>query len=333
MKEYTYLDYPIKVYGIPHFDERRCLKRLPDEVIEKVPSLEFLGRRPMGARLGFRTNSENITVKIEFETMSVDIGMSIYSCQSAFVFAGAHTSSRFLGLAANCNYESKACERAFRKSAKMEDITVFLPRNEILKSISVLIDDEAEIEPPTPYKYEKPIVYYGSSITEGGIACNVSNGYNAIISRHLDTDYINLGFSGNAKGELAMADFINTIDMSIFVYDYDHNAPTVEHLASTHELFFKRIREKHPTLPIVMLTRPCANYGEDERARREVVRTTYENALSGGDKNVYFIDGETYFKDDPDRELCFIDTVHPNDLGFYKMAQVVEPVIKKILEA
>ena len=332
MKEYTYKDSPIKVFGIPHFEKHKTLTRLPDEVIKKVPSLEFLGRRPMGARLGFRTNSERFTVKIEFETLSVDIGMSIYACQSAYVFVGERPTSRYLGLVNAYNYETKVCERTFTKSDKTEDVTIFLPRNEILKNVWIYIEDDATIEPPTPYKYSKPMLFYGSSITEGGIACNVCNGYNAMISRHLDADYYNLGFSGNAKGELEIADFINTIDISLFVYDYDHNAPTVEHLKATHEPFFKRIREKQPSLPIVMITRPHANHGEDELARKAVVRATYENAIKNGDKNVYFIDGESFFKNDPDKELCFIDTIHPNDLGFYKMTKVIEPVIKKILE-
>ena len=333
MRELTYKDYPIKVFGIPHFEKHLTLTRLPDQLIENLPNLAFLGRRPMGARLGFRTNSDKFTVKIEFETLSVDIGMSIYACQSAYVFVGDRPTSRFLGIANPCNYESKVFENTFTKGGEMEDVTIFLPRNEIIKNVWIYIEDGAQIEEPTPYKYSKPMLFYGSSITEGGIACNVTNGYNAVISRHLDADYYNLGFSGSARGELEMADFINTIDMSLFVYDYDHNAPTVEHLRSTHEPFFKRIRQKHPTLPILMLTRPHASHGEDENARREVVRATYENAIKQGDKNVYFIDGKSFFENDLDKELFFIDTVHPNDLGFYKMVQVIEPVIKKILEA
>ena len=187
------------------------------------------------------------------------------------------------------------------------------------------------MEAPTPYRYEKPVLYYGSSITEGGIANSPANGYNAILSRRLDADYINLGFSGNAKGELAMADYINTLDFSVFVYDYDHNAPTVEHLAATHEPFFRRIREAHPTVPVIMLTRPHATYGEDEIARRAVVKATYDHAKAEGDENVYFIDGETYFLDYPERELCFIDTIHPNDIGFLRMADTIEPLLKKLL--
>lgn len=219
-----------------------------------------------------------------------------------------------------------------KKGSTLEDVIVWLPRNEIISDIEIEIEDGAVMLEPTPYKYSKPILYYGSSITEGGCCESVTNGYNAIISRHLDVDYYNFGFSGNACGDFDMAEYIAGIDMSIFVYDYDHNASSPEYLADTHEAFFKVIREKNPELPVVMMTRPAERYGEDEKKRREVVRATYQRALDSGDKNVYFIDGETFFGDF-DRELCTVDTVHPNDLGFYKMASVVEPVIKSILES
>jgi hypothetical protein len=230
------------------------------------------------------------------------------------------------------NYNSKVCEASFSKgNDDMEDILIWLPRNEIIANINLTFPDNATVTTPTPYKYSKPILYYGSSITEGGCAYNINNGYNAIISQHLDVDYYNLGFSGSAKGELPVADFINTLDISIFVYDYDHNAPTIEHLESTHEPFFKRIREVHPNLPIIMMTRPAVIYGDHEKKRREVVLKTYNNAIASGDKNVYFIDGESFFGD-KDRHLCTADGIHPNDLGFYRMAECVEPVIKAILE-
>lgn len=332
MKSYSIFEKPIKVFGIPNFEKNKKLTRLPDDVIEKIPTLDFLGRRCPGGRIGFKTNSSAVGIRAKFKTLSPDIGMSIYSCQSFHAYVGSKQNSKFIGLMPPYNYESLEFERILHKNDEMEDVLIFLPRNEIIENVEILLDDNAEILPPTEYKYQKPIVYYGSSITEGGISCNPANAYNAIISRHLDVDYINLGFSGNAKGEIPMAEFINTLDFSIFVYDYDHNAPTVEHLKNTHEQFFKKIREAHKEVPIIMLTRPYANYGEDEKARREVIKSTYENALKQGDKNVYFIDGETYFKDFEDKELCFIDTIHPNDLGFHKMAQVIEPIVKEVLE-
>ena len=328
---YKYNEKPLRIFGAPEFEKTKKIRRLPDEVMEAVPSLSFLGRRCPGARLCFRTNATSFTLKITLETLNLDRGMALYSAQSAFVFIGDRQRSRFAGIAIPENYENKYYQRTFSKSAEMEDVTVWLPRNEIIADIEVEVPDGTAVEEPTPYKYAKPILYYGSSITEGGCCCNVSNAYNAIISRHLDVDYYNLGFSGNARGELPVADYINSLDLSLLVMDYDHNARTVEELLETHDRFFQRIREKHPTLPVLMVTRPSARYGEDERKRREVVKQTYEKAISAGDKNVYFQDGEALFGSE-DRELCMTDTVHPNDLGFYKMASVLEPIIRGILE-
>jgi len=129
-----------------------------------------------------------------------------------------------------------------------------------------------------------------------------------------------------------MADYINTLDMGAFVYDYDHNAPTVEHLAKTHKPFFERIREAHPDIPILMMTRPAEIYYDDYKARREVVRATYDVAVAAGDKNVYFIDGETFYGE-TNRNLCSIDGCHPNDLGFFRMANVIRPTLEKMLES
>ena len=331
MKKYSYKDSPIKVCGVVDFENKRKIQRLPDELIEKIPRLSFLGKRCNGARLCFQTDSEHIKIKVTLETLATDIGMSIFSCQSAFVYAGNRPNSRFLGLVHPKSYEEKTFEGTLTKARELEDIVVWLPRNEIIADIEVSIDDGAQMLAPTPYKYSKPILYYGSSITEGGCCETLTCGYNAIISRHLDVDYYNFGFSGNARGDLNMAEYIAGIDMSIFVYDYDHNAPTVEHLALTHEPFFKVIRKRNPNLPIIMMTRPAITYYDEEIRRRDIVRTTYEHALQAGDKNVYFFDGETFFGE-CDRELCTVDRVHPNDLGFYRMASVIEPIIKDILE-
>ena len=117
--------------------------------------------------------------------------------------------------------------------------------------------------------------------------------------------------------------------MSVFVYDYDHNAPVPEHLQITHEPFFRIIREANPDLPIVMMNRPKFYLTEAEKERRAIIETTYQNALKAGDKNVYFISNE---------ELCAlcadegtVDGCHPTDYGFASMAQAVGDVLEKIL--
>ena len=328
---YSYKDKPIKVFGVPNFEKTKIFERVPSELREKLPSLSFLGRRTPGARIGFRTDAPKFKIKIELEAVNPDIGLSIYACQSAYVYLGQRQKSKLLGIVNPSNYGITSFEKTFYKGEGVNEVAVFLPRNEVIKNVEVEIDDEYAIFEPTPYKYSLPAIFYGSSITECAAAENPCASYVALVSRHLDLDFYNLGFSGNCKGETEMADYINSLDFSVLVYDYDHNAPTPEHLEKTHEPFFKRIREAHPYVPVIMITRPVAEFGDEEKKRRDIVKKTYENAINNGDKNVYFVDGEDFFKDFDDRAVCFVDTVHPTDLGFYKMMEKIEPVILRAL--
>ena len=197
-----------------------------------------------------------------------------------------------------------------------------------VKELYIGLQKDAVLKEAKPYKNTKPIVYYGSSVTQGGCASRPGMSYQAIISREFDYDYINLGFSGNGRAEDEIAEYISNLDMSVFVYDYDYNAPTPEYLEETHEKMFKTIREKQPDLPIIMMSRPKFFLNDRERKRRSIIETTYKNAISAGDKNVYFIDGEAL------TELCkdegTVDGTHPTDFGFVSMANAVSKVLANI---
>ena len=119
--------------------------------------------------------------------------------------------------------------------------------------------------------------------------------------------------------------------MSVFVYDYDHNTPSVEHLIASHEKLFKKVRERNPELPIVIMSMPRNKATDVIKLRRDIIKKTYENAVAAGDENVYFIDGETFF-DIPDRDMCTADTCHPNDLGYHFMANAFGEIIGELLE-
>ena len=88
MKSLHYFEHPLEIHGVPFFKEKKELRRLPDEITEKIESLSFFGKRCAGARLCFRTDASEFTVKMKLKTLSVDMGMSIFSCQSAFVMVG-----------------------------------------------------------------------------------------------------------------------------------------------------------------------------------------------------------------------------------------------------
>lgn len=120
--------------------------------------------------------------------------------------------------------------------------------------------------------------------------------------------------------------------MSAFVLDYDHNANSAEDLEATHEKFFQIICASNPELPIIMVSRPdFETDAQDSRIRRAIICKTYENAKAAGHKNVLFVDGETLFGT-RGRDSCTVDGVHPNDLGFMRMAEGLYPILKQALE-
>ena len=67
---------------------------------------------------------------------------------------------------------------------------------------------------------------------------------------HLSRIPPDCAFRGGAKGETVMAEAIAKLDMAVFVYDYDYNAPNAAHLLKTHEPFFQIIRKAQPDLPV-----------------------------------------------------------------------------------
>ncbi len=336
MKFYHITEEPLKIYGLAVVNrEKRQFWRITSELMEKLPQYDFLGKRAVGGRVRFQTDSVNIRVKMTLAQTKEDINIPLSGSAGADIYVGKGKETSFLGYIAPKEHimEEITVEKTFTKNAVMETITINLPRNDHLLGMEIGIDEDAHMEAAEEYTVSKPVVFYGSSITEGGCASRVGNSYVNLVCRWLDADFYNFGFSGSARGEIAFAEYISSIpEISAFVYDYDHNAPTAEHLAETHERFFKYFRKTHPDVPVIMMSRPDVDGDEeDSTVRRDIIRRTYENAVNSGDKNVWFVDGFTLFGEEG-RAECTVDGTHPNALGFMRMAERVYPVLKEALE-
>jgi hypothetical protein len=218
---------------------------------------------------------------------------------------------------------------------KMRSFTINFPVHSVVESLEIGLKPDAAVDMPRPYRDVAPVIFYGSSIVHGTAATRPGYIYPAIISRELNIDFRNIGFSGQAKGEKALAKWMSELPMSVFVCDYDHNAPTVEHLEATHYPLYEAIREKNPDVPYIMVTRPdywtLINDQETILKRRDVIMSSYLKARAAGDKNVYFIDGLS-FNVAPHKYEMSVDGVHPNDAGFIRMADGIGTVIRHALE-
>lgn len=316
---------PFRIHGV--FKENGKYRRMPENVANSVSNgVSVLHTNTAGGRVRFRTDSKRIAVIAKMDGIGKMSHFTLAGSAGFDMYANDRYAGSFIPpFAISSGFES--C--LFLNSEQMKNITINFPLYSNLIDLYIGVDEGSSLENPVPYRHEKPIVYYGSSITQGGCASRPGNSYQSILSRRFDCDYINLGFSGNAKAEDEMMNYISELDMSVFVYDYDHNAPNIEHLKNTHEKMFHAIRKKNPELPIIMMSRPKYFLSDEEQERLAIIRTTYEHAVSAGDKNVYVISGRELMAEALDNGT--VDNTHPNDFGFYAMAEALGKVLEKII--
>ena len=316
---------PFQVCGLMHENGR--FRRMPEAVAKKVnEGVAGLHEHTAGGRLRFKTDSAYVAIHAKMSNLSKLPHMAFSGSIGFDLYVKKDYVGTFMpNIAIEDGYEN-IIEFG---SNKIREITINFPLYSGVEEVFVGLQKGCKVLAPTPFKIEKPIVYYGSSITQGGCASRPGTCYQGFVSRAIDADYVNLGFSGSARAEKVISDYINGLDMSVFVYDYDHNAPSLEYLMQTHERMFLEIREKHKDLPIIIMSRPKYCLTDVEKARLETIKKTYENAVARGDKNVYFLDGATLMK--VAKRNGTVDNCHPTDLGFYSMAQPLIKVLKQIL--
>ena len=315
---------PFKIYGI--YYENGKFRRMPEAVAKAVSEgVYYLHANTAGGRIRFKTDSTYVAIsarlaritRMDHFTLCGSAGFDLY-------VDGTYLKTFRPPYDMTDGYEN-VLEIGEKK---MRDITINFPLYTDVCELYIGISESAEILEPTPYKNEKPVVFYGSSITQGGCASRPGTSYQNFICRELNVDYVNLGFSGNAKAEDEMIEYISSLDMSVFVYDYDFNAPTLEHLEKTHEKMFLAIREAHPSLPVIIMSMPKYRLDEVQKKRFEVIKRTYDNAVDRGDENVYLIPGPALMEFAGSEGT--VDWTHPNDFGFYSMAKVIANLLKKI---
>lgn len=342
MKMYNVNEEPFKLYGLYREDGETDFKRLPEDVAIKTNnnSIKNLYKTTTGIRVKFATDSQRIILRCVLPYIYTVPHMAATgsSCFDMYIDGQYHNVFR-PGVDETKSATGTDSDKGFSSGfvfpdKKRREILIHFPLYNPVDEVYIYVEDDANIYAPKEYKHEFPFVVYGSSITHGACASHPGNSYPAMLSREFDSDFINLGFSAGCKGELCLAEHIAKIPKSVFIYDYDANAPTLEHLKNTHEPFFKKVREENPTLPIIIMTghdNSAKTYGAKAiEDRHEVIYQTYKHAIDAGDENVYFVCGSNHFQQIGD-DLCTVDGTHPNDLGFYCMAKAVERILKNLL--
>jgi len=216
------------------------------------------------------------------------------------------------------------------------EFILYLPLYNGVESVSVGVPPGTTLAkaPAYPNDHAKPICFYGTSITQGGCASRTGMAYAAIIGRWLDRPAINLGFSGNGQMEPEMARLLAELDVSCYVIDCCPNLGP-ELVAERTEPLVRTIREARPEVPIVLVENiiyqqaPLVAWARDAGAAKNVeLKAAYDRLIADGVAGLHYVEGADLLGGDG---LGTVDGTHPTDLGFLRMAEVLTPVLARVL--
>lgn len=213
------------------------------------------------------------------------------------------------------------------------EYTVYLPLYNGTERLSIGVPRGARFEPIAP-RTEKPIVFYGTSITHGACASRPGMPHPAILGRRLDRPVINLGFSGNGRMEKKVGALLAELDPAVYVIDCLPNMKGPEVAARTVPLV-RQLRAARPRTPIVLVedrTYSFAPFRKSARERHAVSRAALKAAhgelVGNGVEGLHYLEGPQLLGGDRDDTT---DGSHPSDLGFWRQANAFEPVLRAAL--
>jgi hypothetical protein len=206
---------------------------------------------------------------------------------------------------------------------EMREFKIFLPLYDGIKNIEIGIDSASNILKPTKNK-RKPIIFYGTSITQGGCASRPGMVHTNIISRKLDVDVVNFGFSGNGRMEQPIAEIISSVEPSLYIIECMPNMIKPEFITERTIPLVNTIRKQNPDTPIVfvdLFKSPITILNEkarnENKAMDDALKVEFEKMIKNGYKNIHLI--ETPKLDHIDQEGT-VDAIHFTDLGFQNYA-------------
>ena len=208
---------------------------------------------------------------------------------------------------------------------------VNLPLYNGIREFTLGIDPEASVSPlpPRASGIEKPVVFYGTSITQGGCASRPGMSFVNIVGRDLDVPVVNLGFSGSGLMELEMSEHLAAIDASCYVLDcvWNMRSMTTDAFLNRYEPFIRNLRARRPSVPIVMAGMSDVYCGAPND-KDECVRALYERLVAEGWENLIHLPKDGMYSGDFEGT---VDGTHANNWGMRSLAKAYGKAVEKAL--
>jgi hypothetical protein len=238
-----------------------------------------------------------------------------------------------IGACGATNQSETQASLAANLSRESRRYLVHLPLYNGPEYVHLGIDDDATLEPIPLRTADRhpPIVFYGTSITQGGFASRPGMNYPSILSRRLNWPILNLGFAGQGRMDAPMANFLSELPARAFVIDPVPNLYDPDEAVRRTAPFIQTLRRTHPTTPIILmesvirtLSHHWPHWQRQVTVANAGFRQSYEQ-LRQGDANLHYVEGIRLIGDDGERT---VDGTHPTDWGFAQIADVLLPLLR-----
>lgn len=313
--------------------------RLPAKAEELVrPPVWGLSRNSAGLCVRFETDAEAIHGRWTLTSNNLAMNhMPATGVSGLDLYArGDEGKWRWLGVG-RPSQATNTAQLAGGIPGKQREYMVYLPLYNGVSSVEIGIPKEAKMlkAAPRTAAESKPILFYGTSITQGGCASRPGMVHTAILGRRLNRPVINLGFSGNGKMEPELSELLAELDPAVFVLDCLPNLSGKE-TAERVEPFVLRLRKSRPDTPILLVedryydnAHLVASSKQHNEANHAALRTAFENLKAAGVTGLSYLPGDKLLGDDNEGT---VDGSHPTDLGFVRMADAFEKALAPLLQ-
>ncbi len=334
--------YDIRDLGIEGkgwYETGREFERLPAKAEGVVPkNVWILGHNTSGLNVKFVTDATEIHARWTLTDSTIyfpHFSSTGVSGLDLYYWEKEKSNWRWASIGKPFSFPNNSAKMLSGLSEATRKFMLYLPLYNGVSSVEIGIPKDAAIWKINvdKEKLHKPIVFSGTSITQGGCASRAGMSATAILGRRLkDYPIINLGFSGNGKMEPELADLLSEIDASLYVVDCSANM-TVELIKERVEKFVEILRKSKPETPIILVEErePPRSYlyeAPSIRKKWKVWREAYENLTAKGIKNLHYIYGVNQVGSNSEGT---VDGSHPNDLGFWWQANYFESIINEIV--
>ncbi len=294
-----------------------------------------LSTMPAGLSVGFATNSSAIWARWRVPGYYVMTHFAPSGLAGLDLYVKHARQWRWLGVGRP--ERAPRCEARLIENipARRREYRLYLPLYAGIASLEIGLDKGSTFA-TLPARAQKPIVFYGTSIVQGGCASRAGMVYSAILGRWLDWPTINLGFSGNGMMEPEIADLLAEIPTRMYVLD---SLPNMDGklIAQRAVPFVRTLRTAQPSAPIVLVEN--ANFAdaflsgprqEKIKENNRAIRKAYAQLKREGLKNLHLLGGDDLLG--PDGEGT-VDGVHATDLGFVRLAAAMKPLLSSLLRS